>query len=653
MFQGGDPHSFETSSYASSVISNGFSVETSSQISNVSRPSGRSIYMQRKEYVENINKQMGCCQYRVEHLFTCDMDSWDVRLDDCIDRLKLLEATGAVWSQEMILQVQDGSLRLIDIETQEELERHPISSVSDVQAVLDSCVYNSLLTVSMQKEGTSGTSIFMFQCSALRADYIKRDIERAINHRKDDCGDNRQPRDNLRAIMAAKMNGALQNNRPPSEEWDRPERPPMEWDAPDYDDSPVPTPTPATPLPTPPTNKPEPVRRQPQPRQPSPPPPQRTPTPQPYTERERNVDILNHVINDIEAFMGRVAAVAPKEDKKKNKKKKNKKKKCKVIVGLPSPDEFEVCFQKIKFGFNLLGELTGKINDPSAPDLVHVFFSILTYLVDYSPEELPPSVVVPLLTPECIRLLSEEATIEEDQFWQTLGDAWNIPSTQWPEEDDDIPDFIPVFDDDWQPQDVMSESQPQSKPQSKSPSQPPSQPSSRQPSQRTRNEPVQTPWKPPAEVEENGEVPANYLRVIFDFTARNQRELSISKGEVVQLLDMSKQWWKVRNDIKEEGYVPNNVLEPLYKKDEEPEPVVATPNLTKKSKPSEVKAWLEYKGFNKITVRCLSMVSGASLLGMTREELKMVCPDEGGRVFFQLQNVKSANALASEIRRLE
>ena len=36
-------------------------------------------------------------------------------------------------------------------------------------------------------------------------------------------------------------------------------------------------------------------------------------------------------------------------------------------------------------------------------------------------------------------------------------------------------------------------------------------------------------------VEENGEAPANYLRVIFDFTARNQRELSISKGEVVQV----------------------------------------------------------------------------------------------------------------------
>ena len=29
----------------------------------------------------------------------------------------------------------------------------------------------------------------------------------------------------------------------------------------------------------------------------------------------------------------------------------------------------------------------------------------------------------------------------------------------------------------------------------------------------------------------------------------------------LQLLDVSKKWWKVRNDRGEEGYVPNNVLE--------------------------------------------------------------------------------------------
>jgi len=35
------------------------------------------------------------------------------------------------------------------------------------------------------------------------------------------------------------------------------------------------------------------------------------------------------------------------------------------------------------------------------------------------------------------------------------------------------------------------------------------------------------------------------------------------------------------------------------------------------------------------------------LLGMTREELKKVCPEEGGRVFFQLQAVRSAIAVSA------
>lgn len=42
-------------------------------------------------------------------------------------------------------------------------------------------------------------------------------------------------------------------------------------------------------------------------------------------------------------------------------------------------------------------------------------------------ETVPPSIVAPLLTPQCIRLLSEEASSEEDNLWQSLGDAWNIP----------------------------------------------------------------------------------------------------------------------------------------------------------------------------------------------------------------------------------
>lgn len=50
-------------------------------------------------------------------------------------------------------------------------------------------------------------------------------------------------------------------------------------------------------------------------------------------------------------------------------------------------------------------------------------------VVPHCPDDLPPTIVAPLLTPECIRLMSEEATAEEDELWQSLGEAWNV--TRW------------------------------------------------------------------------------------------------------------------------------------------------------------------------------------------------------------------------------
>lgn len=40
-----------------------------------------------------------------------------MRLEDCIEQLKLLEAMGRVWGQDMILQMRDGYFQLIDIES--------------------------------------------------------------------------------------------------------------------------------------------------------------------------------------------------------------------------------------------------------------------------------------------------------------------------------------------------------------------------------------------------------------------------------------------------------------------------------------------------------------------------------------------------------
>ncbi|KAG9260760.1 epidermal growth factor receptor kinase substrate 8-like protein 3 isoform X1 [Astyanax mexicanus] len=616
MFESSSVFDFSSSSYADS---SGYSVDDSSSLaSSLSRPTAKSIYMRRKEYAESINQELSKFQYRVEHLLTCELAGELRDVSDCVERLKLLEETGRVWGQDMILELKKGNLLLTDLETKEELDSLAVSRVLEVKAVMDSCVYNSLLTVSVQDRGTS---VFMFQSDSLRADYIQRDLERVLQNRMDRVQDGNKNRTRPGPLIKKDSRNSARPPEPKKED----------WSAPDYDESPAPSPSP-------PSSRHKPVFILPEPRT-SPTPARKTskrnhsppPAPPPYTERERNVDILNHLINDIEEFSDRVAAVMPRVDKKKKKKKKQQKA---AVQNLPSEDQFIICLQKIKMAFNLLGELNGQIEDPSAADLAHCIFSVLELVVSVCEDDLPPSVIAPLLEPECVRFLSEEASPEEDQLWQSLGDAWNIPSTKWPEDDDKIPTFTPVFNDGWEPPEITHTER-----------KPTHTHTQRQDSQRSAGAQSTSSWQIPEPSPE--ELPLSSMCVLSDFRARNDRELSVNKGETVELLDMSKRWWKVRNGRGQEGFVPNNVLKST--ENEDAQEADSNPVLNRKSKPEDVKAWLEYKGFNKITVRCLGGLSGPMLLGMTRDELKIVCPEEGGRVYYQLQNVKSALAMAREV----
>lgn len=605
MFRSHDPFGTDTSSYAGSVQSNDYSTidELSSQVSSLSRPSAKSVYSQRKAYAASINQMMDNFQHRVEHLLTCDLDGKELRsVADCVERLKLLNEMGRVWGQNMLLEVRGASVLLSDIETKEELESMALSDILELKAVLNAGVFNSLLTVSVQPRRNKTAAVFLFQCEDIRADYIQKDLTRALTCRREDphisgsglIAEPKQPRSPVHAVP--------------------------QWVAPDYDEDDMTEPE---------LEEASPPRQEtPSPQRPS------TEAERPYTELDRNVDILNHVLSDIEIFMGQIAAVVAKTAKKKMKK---KKKKGKVMAGMPSAEEFSICLRKIKYGFNLLGELNGQIKNPSAPEFVHSLFSALAFVVSHCPKDLPPTTVAPLLTPQSIRLMSEEAEAEEDQLWQSLGDAWNIPSTQWPEDDEDIPTYTPQFFDGWQPPELT-------------PVPAYSEPASRQESpqhQPPQHKPSQTFWAPPQPPEKarSGQSKLRCMRVMDDFISRNHSELTVRKGEIVELLDMSRQWWKVRNSRREEGFIPNNVLEAV---DEQPSvQTIGSPVLTKTSKPVEVKAWLEDKGFTKITVRCLGVLSGSMLLGMSREELKIVCPEEGGRVFLQLQAVKSTMAAGS------
>ncbi|XP_029134772.1 epidermal growth factor receptor kinase substrate 8-like protein 3 isoform X1 [Labrus bergylta] len=618
MFRSDSPFGNDTSSYAGSIQSNGFSTmdDVSSQASNISRPSAKSVYLQRMEYAVSLNKMMETFQYRVEHLFTCDLNGKEMRsVADCVERLKLLDGMGRVWAQSMLLEIRGSHLLFTDVETKEELESMALSDIVELKAVPDSGAISSLLTVSVQFGRKHTQTVFMFQCEDVRAELVQKDFAR---HRDDIS---------INSNTGSVAGRAEMKNLHNAEKFSKPKEPQVEsvpqWSAPDYasivlieEELDVPQQEEEEQIPTPqPYNTEE----------------EEESTPRPYTELERNVDILNHIVSDIEIFMGKIAAAVAKNSKKKKK----MKAKGKAVDGVPPAAEFADCLHKIKCGFNLVGELNGQIDNPSAPEFVHSFFSTLGFVVSHCPEDLPQTIVAPLLTPVCIRLMSEEASAEEDQLWQSLGDAWNIPSTKWPDDDEDIPTYTPEFFDGWQPPEVSAASEPK-------------QPVRRQENPKPAPSQTSAKWTPanttqkPRPVESKGP-----MRVVYDFISRNHRELTVTKGEIVQLLDRSKQWWKVRNNRGEEGFVPNNVLEDP---DEQPmefyQQTGGSPILTKKSKSAEVKAWLEDKGFSKITVRCLGVLSGSMLLGMSREELKQVCPEEGGRVFFQLQAVRSAMAVS-------
>jgi len=52
-------------------------------------------------------------------------------------------------------------------------------------------------------------------------------------------------------------------------------------------------------------------------------------------------------------------------------------------------------------------------------------------------------------------------------------------------------------------------------------------------------------------------------KVIFSFEATNPQELTISRGERVEVLDDSRKWWMVKSRVGGCGYVPSNMLELL------------------------------------------------------------------------------------------
>ncbi|XP_058034059.1 epidermal growth factor receptor kinase substrate 8-like protein 3 [Ahaetulla prasina] len=555
----------------------------------MSRPSGKAIYRQRKEYSSTIMKAEYDFRHRVEHLLTCTIDGKEINnVENCIERLKMMDAQSHVWGQDMLLQIKENKLLLTDIEAEEELDCYPLEDIQDCVAILNRCIYNSILAISVKEFNQHKTSILLFQCEQIGADLLKTKIQKAIEEWRTECQNHDMLRMNLENVLNRQNRAPHVGNTtliPHDSPWDMDPR---------YTEF----------------NEAERQFDQQQKYETHQEDPKLSPMSQ---DKYIEIEILNHVLDDIESFARKLQKNGTLSDKKKKKKKKGKE--SDNNQALPSESEFGDCFQKIKYSFNLLGNLDQTIQQPSAPELISLIFSTLRTILSRCPRmNLASTVVLPLLTPAAINLLSRSLKYDEQTIWRNLGTAWNKTREEFPK-GQSFPPYIPTFSDGWIP--------PRSTWSSNDMAQ----------ANGTQNNSSDGASNPP-----------QLLQAISDFNARNSQELTVRKGDLLEILDQRKRWWLARNARGEKGYIPNNILESKNQTSNEHNPEQVSTGFTDiqpSSSPAEVTVWLRTKGFSKITVKSLGILNGRQLLSMSQEELKMACPEEGRKVFSMLTGVKS------------
>uniref|UniRef100_A0A452UCG2 Epidermal growth factor receptor kinase substrate 8-like protein 3 n=1 Tax=Ursus maritimus TaxID=29073 RepID=A0A452UCG2_URSMA len=573
----------------------------------MSRPSSRAIYLHRKEYLQNISSEPTCLQHRVEHLMTCKLGTQKVQEPkDALRKLQEMDAQGRVWSQDLLLQVKDGWLQLLDIETKEELDSYHLDSIQAMDAVLNTCSYNSVLSITVQESGLPATSTLLFQCQEVGAEQLRTSLQKALeeeHQQRPQSGAHHPSQDRWRGPPLERP--FPKEQVPPLEQGPPPEQP--YWMSPEHSTPPSPRPLPHNssfrepstfPLP--------PARRPPSPENP-----------------ERDEEILSHVLRDIELFAGKLKEAQART---------------RLQGRRLTQAQYVDCLQKIKYSFNLLGKLALWLQEKNAPEFVHILFQLLDSILAHCPEPgLATQVISPLFTPKAIDLLQSCLSPAETDFWKRLGAAWTTSRADWT--GIEPPPYQPTFYDGWQLPEPSNQapsgyqSAPSLRPGSGSTSYFAQEETRRGPQP---GDPNHVPSSP------RSVKPALKMQVLYEFEARNPQELTVAQGEVLEVLNQSKRWWLVQNEKGQTGYIPSNILEPLQSgasRSQSQSPSRA-PMLRLSSTPEEVTAWLQAENFSTITVKSLRFLTGSQLLHMRPAELQMLCPQEAPRVLARLEAVR-------------
>ncbi|XP_029064574.1 epidermal growth factor receptor kinase substrate 8-like protein 2 isoform X1 [Monodon monoceros] len=656
----------------------------------VAKMSAKDLFEQRKKYSNSNVIMHETSQYHVQHLATFIMDKSEaiVSVEDAIRKLVQLSSKEKIWTQEMLLQVNDQSLRLLDIESQEELENFPLPTVRHSQTVLNQLRYPSVLLLVCQDSEQSKPDVHFFHCDEVEAELVHEDIESALA----DCRLGKKMRPQTLKGHQEKIR-QRQSVLPPAQ---GPTPIPFQRHG---RDSPSTKNRVGLPMPL---GDPGFRRWESQDEEP------RAVLAQ---KIEKETQILNCALDDIEWFVARLqkAAEAFKQlNQRKKGKKKGKKGPAEGVLTLrarpPSEAEFVDCFRKTKLAINLLAKLQKHIQNPSAAELVHFLFGPLDLIVSTcGGPDIARSVYSPLLSRDTVGFLRGHLVPKEMALWESLGETWTRPRSEWPREPQ-VPPYVPKFQSGWEPPlDVLQEAPWEVEGLASAPGDEPT-PVSRTSFRNSPKHGLASEPTPQGDVLPQVSSPhahrgyepapamAKYVKVLYDFTARNANELSVLKDEVLEVLEGDHQWWKLRNRSGQAGYVPGNILaetrpedalleqgvkywgpaspthkltpgfagnkgELMHHMDEVNDELIkkishikAQPTrhfrversqpvhlpLTYESGPLEVRAWLEAKAFSARIVENLGILTGPQLFSLNKDELRKVCGEEGARVYSQL-----------------
>ncbi|KAM9226110.1 epidermal growth factor receptor kinase substrate 8-like protein 1 isoform 2-T2 [Dugong dugon] len=645
-------------------------------------------------------------QYSVNHLVTFCLGEDDGvhTVEDASRKLAVMDSQGRVWTQEMLLRVSPDHVTLLDPISKEELESYPLGAIVRSDAVMLPGRSRSLLLLVCQEPERSQPDVHFFQGLRLGAELIREDIQGALHNYRSGRGERRaaalratqeelqrhpspaaetpplQRRPSVRAVISTVEPGA-RRGRPQVESIPEAE----EVRAPGL----LVTSSSADPA---------------------------SPDLGPQgldiagLQAEQEVDILNHVFDDVERFVWRLQKSAEATRVLQQQERGRRTRRRASGEGLltlrakpPSEAEYTDVLQKIKYAFSLLARLRGNISNPSSPELLHFLFGPLQMIVDTSGgPEFASGVRRPHLTSEAVALLRDTVTPLESALWTSLGDSWTQPGVELPPEEG--PSYTPEFYTVWEP--------PAADPQGRAWEDPVEKQLQHERRRRQQSAPqvaVNGLQSPELEAEPQPEPapPARkWVLCNYDFQARNSSELSVKQQDVLEVLDNRRKWWKVRDQRRQEGYVPYNILTPypgpqgsqspagspnsttptppapalapalvrplwdscdslniLNPSEKEkfsqmlivneelqarlaqgrsgpnrtaPGPRTGEQQLSPRSDASEVRAWLQAKGFSSTTVNALGMLTGSQLFSLQKEEFRAVSPEEGARVYSQV-----------------